>query len=179
MSKKECPFKYKIPSYTEGDLSHEEMAHIKNHIENCEECRLYEEELNSLTDQLRELPQLTVSQEFTGKVMSRIKAEKIGEKHASPLTFIITVILSAVLYFLSTLSQSRAVNISFFGDLINSYVAFISDPAGAEAVMVILRGMAAVVSFTAPFIIVNLVIISLLAYVLKNRKIPVNIESVS
>lgn len=179
MNKKICPFLDKLSAYSEGDLSTTEMEKVDLHLDQCEECREYLEEMSSLVEDLKTLPSVSVSDEFTGKVMAQVKREKIGSARQEGRSYIIGIILAFVIYGLHSLLshkgyQSAAVLTGLFGAI----TAFLSEPSQAEAVAIIVTGVWGIISGAAPFIIANLLIITFLACILRNKRIPVNVEAI-
>ncbi len=178
MNKKSCSFWDKIPAFSEGDLSDNEMAEMEIHINQCEKCRLYLEEMDSLTEELRALPSISVSDEFTGKVMNRLKQEKIGKAHPGLQSYIIGIILAGVVFGLYSLLSHRVYASGFpLSELLGSFTTFLSEPLHAEALAIIITGIWGIISSAAPFVVVNLFIITILAYAFRNKRIPVSVET--
>ena len=178
MNNKICSYADKIPAFTEGDLCADEMAGMEKHLNECEECSIYLKEMNSLTEELRTLPLVSVSDEFTDKVMNRIKQEKIGRAYPGVQSYIIGIILASVVFGIySLLSRPGYSFILPFSGLLGSITTFLSEPLRAEALAIIITGVWSIISSASPFIIANLFIIAILVYAFRNKKIPVSIET--
>lgn len=69
-----------LSTYCKGELTPEESARIKSHLDGCSSCRREEEAYRSINQMVVNLPGMSVSNDFTAKLFQRIGQEGFAER---------------------------------------------------------------------------------------------------
>ncbi len=77
--KKACPDVQSISAYLDGELTSDEAAFICSHLDECEDCRRYADEMSRLSDIISE-GDVEIPSELHDRIMWGVRAEAIKDR---------------------------------------------------------------------------------------------------
>jgi hypothetical protein len=170
-----CPSHEDISRYLESELNEEETGRIEEHLEKCSDCKEFEISLKRISKELLALPAVSVSPEFTQKVMERTKKEKMGsEKNLlNQIKSLVIVIGTAVLLGMIPLNSNHETIL--LTPVFRGIFEFFSDPVKRESFDIIFRGVSGMLQIPLILVFTNIVLLSVLAAALWKKRIPVKV----